>query len=132
MCLAVAGDWIALETLDKGRLRPEGIAAILDGLGPRADSLRRACETLRGENVAATDPPWAGLYLAACELHREAGLEPYRDKIHRIVFTKHYDLGGSHYAYTEGQSDAQRERHFSPARLCACWSWTASTVESAR
>ena len=31
----------------------------------------------------------------------------------RLVFTKHYNMGGSHYAYTEGQSDAQRERHFS-------------------
>ena len=36
-----------------------------------------------------------------------------------MVFTKHYDLGGSHYAYTEGQSDAQNERHFVPGgRLC--------------
>ena len=40
-------------------------------------------------------------------------------KAPRIVFTKHYDLGGSHYAYTEGQSDAQAERHFDAgASLC--------------
>ncbi len=35
------------------------------------------------------------------------------------IFTKHHTLGGSHYAYTEGQSDAQHERQFEPnAALC--------------
>ena len=35
------------------------------------------------------------------------------------MFTKHYNMGGSHYAYTEGQSDAQAERHFVPGTaLC--------------
>ena len=39
--------------------------------------------------------------------------------LRKVVFTKHYDLGGSHYAYTEGQSDAQAERHFVPgSALC--------------
>lgn len=39
----------------------------------------------------------------------------------KIVFVKHYNLGGSHYAYTESLSDAQFEgdRHFNPsAALC--------------
>ena len=37
----------------------------------------------------------------------------------KIVFTKHYNIGGSHYAYTEGLSDAQDERHFIPGTaLC--------------
>jgi hypothetical protein len=36
-----------------------------------------------------------------------------------VVFTRHYNLGGSHYAYTEGLSDAQNERHFVPgSALC--------------
>ena len=47
----------------------------------------------------------------------------------RIVFTKHYTLGGSHYAYTEGQSDAQAERHFVPgAALVPAASATARSV----
>jgi len=32
-------------------------------------------------------------------------LAPYRDRIERIVFTKHFDMGGSHYAYTDAVSD---------------------------
>ena len=37
----------------------------------------------------------------------------------RFVFVKHAVMGGSHYAYTEAQSDAQNERHFSPnSALC--------------
>jgi hypothetical protein len=55
----------------------------------------------------------------ACVRRRAARLAPHRDVLRRVIFTKHYDLGGSHYAYTEGQSDAQRERHFKPgSALC--------------
>jgi hypothetical protein len=38
----------------------------------------------------------------------------------RVVLVKRpYELGGSHYAYTEGQSDTQAERHFAPnASMC--------------
>ncbi len=32
-------------------------------------------------------------------------LAPHRDRIQRIVFTKHFDMGGSHYAYTDAVSD---------------------------
>ena len=36
---------------------------------------------------------------------REKLLAPHIDKIRRIVFTKHFDMGGSHYAYTDAVSD---------------------------
>ena len=36
---------------------------------------------------------------------RDRLLAPYRDRIERIVFTKHFDMGGSHYAYTDAVSD---------------------------
>jgi len=32
-------------------------------------------------------------------------LAPHLDKIRRIVFTKHFDMGGSHYAYTDAVSN---------------------------
>jgi len=32
-------------------------------------------------------------------------LAPYIDRIDRIVFTKHFDMGGSHYAYTDAVSN---------------------------
>jgi len=65
------------------------------------------------------DPRWKELYIRACEARRAARLANLLRQTRRIVFTKHYNLGGSHYAYTEGQSDAQMERHFVPgSALC--------------
>lgn len=62
-------------------------------------------------SVAATEP--------RPDQSRLQRLQHLRDRCPRIVFTKHYNLGGSHYAYTEGQSDAQSERHFVPgSALC--------------
>ncbi|MBM3475822.1 MAG: hypothetical protein FJX75_21350, partial [Armatimonadetes bacterium] len=57
--------------------------------------------------------------VASHEARRRDLLAPHAAQLYRIVFTRHYDLGGSHYAYTEGQSDAQNERHFVPgSSLC--------------
>lgn len=59
------------------------------------------------------------VYLKLCKERRGLRLANLRKKAPKIVFTKHYDLGGSHYAYTEGLSDAQNERHFRPgSALC--------------
>ena len=58
-------------------------------------------------------------YLQACEARRAIRLQPLIEKAPRFVFAKHYNMGGSHYAYTEGQSDAQAERHFTAgSALC--------------
>ena len=82
-----------------------GIQSILDGLIARA--------------LPPDDPQWLALYEKACLQRREARLKPIAQKSRPIVFTKHYNLGGTHYAYTEGQSDAQAERHFLPgSELC--------------
>jgi len=100
-------------------LDPEKIRQVVDVLGPAAGKLRADCDALTRSNVPAKDPRWAALYLAACEKRRELRLQPYREALRRIVFTKHYEFGGSHYAYTEGLSDAQHEAHFVPgATLC--------------
>ena len=58
-------------------------------------------------------------YADACRQRRRARLANLCRQVPRVVFTKHYNMGGSHYAYTEGQSDAQNERTFHPgAALC--------------
>ena len=58
-------------------------------------------------------------YAEACRARRNARLSNLRARWDSLVFVKHYTLGGSHYAYTEGQSDAQAERTFIPgAALC--------------
>lgn len=58
-------------------------------------------------------------YLDTCQKRRDSRLKTLKETYPKIVFTKHYNLGGSHYAYTEGQSDAQQERSFHPgSALC--------------
>lgn len=81
-------------------------------------------------NASPADPRWLELYVDACQLRRLARLEPLSRLSPRFIFTRHYTLGGSHYAYTEGQSDAQAERHFVPgAALClAEWDGRQITV----
>ncbi|MDP6636885.1 MAG: hypothetical protein QGG42_18450 [Phycisphaerae bacterium] len=65
------------------------------------------------------DPRWKKLYISACAARRAARLKSLNATTRRIVFTKHYNMGASHYAYTEGLSDAQAERHFIPGTaLC--------------
>ena len=39
---------------------------------------------------------------------RARRLGPFREKLHRVVFTKHFDMGGSHYAYTDAVSDEDK------------------------
>jgi cytochrome c553 len=60
-------------------------------------------------------PEMAALYIQACEFRREQRLAPMLEKEwDGIVFAQHFNMGASHYAYTEGLIDAQRERHFYP------------------
>jgi hypothetical protein len=100
-------------------LNAEVIGRVMDELGATAAKLRAKLDTLLAAKAPPNDPRWAELYLDACEARRALRLQPHRERLRRIVFTKHYDLGGSHYAYTEGQSDAQNERHFQPgSSLC--------------
>lgn len=117
--LDVVADWMAQDGIDGATLDVQAVVDVVDSLGPDAETLRIQLDSLRQSGVETTDARWGELYLSACEMRRAARLAPYREKLRRIVFTKHYDLGGSHYAYTEGQSDAQAERHFTPGTaLC--------------
>ena len=95
------------------------VGRVLKDLGPAAKPFRETLDQLTKEGVPGSDKRWTDLYAAACRERRKARLQQVTRKYPKIVFTKHYNLGGSHYAYTEGQSDAQAERHFQPgAALC--------------
>lgn len=86
-------------------------------IGDKSNSLKPDFESL--QSVPGADPRWLDLYKKACQIRRDARLQIIAKEAKRIVFTKHYNLGGSHYAYTEGLSDAQAERHFQPgSQLC--------------
>jgi len=111
----IIADWRAQDGLDKGKTLPETVRQATAALGDAAEPLKAAVDGLSTDD----DARWAELYTQACELRRATRLKEMCVKFPAIVFTTHYDLGGSHYAYTEGQSDAQQERHFEPgARLC--------------
>jgi hypothetical protein len=91
----------------------------LGASGKRGEEFRSRRAALRQADVPGSDPRWKELYEAACRSRRELRLRRLVERYPRIVFTRHYNLGGSHYAYTEGQSDAQNERHFVPgSALC--------------
>jgi hypothetical protein len=117
--LEIVADWVAQDGLDGDGLTAEAIGRVLNELGPAAEKFRAEFASVTKTRLPASDPRWAELYLRACEARRALRLQPHHNELRQIVFTKHYDLGGSHYAYTEGQSDAQRERHFQPgSSLC--------------
>ena len=124
---AIVGDWLIQ---DAGRDAPQVFksAAAFDLERRAVDRAMEdaACDTLAAQRdalvaskVPGNDPRWRELYVRVCEARRRERLARLVARYPRIVFTKHYNLGGSHYAYTEGQSDAQAERHFVPgAALC--------------
>jgi hypothetical protein len=73
----------------------------------------------RGSGSPSGDRQWLDLYVRVCEQRRALRLKPLLEKSPRIVFTKHETIRPSFFAYTEGQSDAQTERHFHPgSALC--------------
>lgn len=81
------------------------------------ESLKSELASLAG--VPGTDPRWKELYRKAAVLRRTLRLATARAQVPKLVFTKHPNLGGSHYAYTEALSDAQAERTFLPgSQLC--------------
>jgi hypothetical protein len=95
------------------------IKAVLGELGAAGNDLRRRFERLCETNVRSNDRRWLDLYIEACQKRRTIRIGPLLKKYERIVFTKHFNMGGSHYAYTEAQSDAQHERNFVPgSALC--------------
>jgi len=95
------------------------VEKVLSDLNGAGAQIRSSLEKLKGSRKPGNDPSWRALYVKACEARRAKRLAPMLEKWKRVVFTKHFNMGASHYAYTEGQSDAQAERHFRPGTaLC--------------
>ena len=93
------------------------ILNVLEELGPRGADLRT--ELARLDGAAAHGRPLLDLYVKACQLRRQLRLAPMVAKCRTFVFTKHYNMGGSHYAYTENQTDGHTEWNFHPgSALC--------------
>ncbi len=98
---------------------PEATAMVLEEAGARAGGLRREFDLLLQEGVPAGDRRWLLLYAHACAQRRAARLATLAVHAPRIAFVKRRTIRPSFFAYTEGQSDAQAERHFLPgSALC--------------
>lgn len=110
-------EWFAAapgEVLDRTMVE-EVVAELGQGGKPLEDRLRALVEAKAPQH----DPKWLELYAAACEARRAERLRTLLAESPRVVFTKHPTLRPSFFAYTEGQSDAQHERHFAPgSELC--------------
>lgn len=87
----------------------EKVLLELEQLGERdvAATLRAQMKKLTAAALPATNRAWRELYLQACQRRRVVRLRPLVAAYPKVVYTKHYNLGGSHYAYTENPTDAQ-------------------------
>lgn len=115
----VLADWAQQDGLYAKGERPNRavIAALVQSLGAEGAAISRQLDALRASD--AGDEHWLALYRQACLLRRKRLLDPHAALLKRVAFARHANLGGSHYAYTEAQSDAQAERHFKPgSALC--------------
>ncbi len=58
-------------------------------------------------------------YRSVCATRRAQRLARVKELMPRLVYARHFVMGGSHYAYTEALSDAQAERSFhAGGKLC--------------
>jgi len=95
------------------------IGRVLEELGDAGTARRGEFEMLQKSGEGPDDRRWLDLYAAACQQRRASRLRTVVSKAPRIVFTKHRTIWPSFFAYTEGLSDAQAERHFLPgSSLC--------------
>jgi len=97
----------------------DALAKVLTECGESGKSLQAAAKKLQLEKVPAGAPQWLALYAEACEIRRALRLKTVTEKAAEIVFVKRHTIKPSFFAYTEGQSDAQAERHF-PADSALC------------
>ncbi len=95
------------------------IEKVVAELGEPGRPLRQELDRLAQAGTPTSDRRRLDLYVKACEQRRQQRLKTVLAKAPRIVFTKHRTIRPSFFAYTEGQSDAQAERHFLPdSELC--------------
>jgi len=92
---------------------------------PDTSAINRMLDNVSAKIKVSSEASSAELVAALKKYHQKAESRRQRrlkivyENAPQIVHVKHYNIGGSHYAYTEGQSDAQNERHFSPGgALC--------------
>lgn len=108
------------------------VASVMEELGAVAGPMREEEGRLRAGASSDDEGRWIDLYVRAAALRRGARVGAMRERAPRVVFTKRRTIRPSFFAYTEGQSDAQHERHFLPgSELCLLeWDGAANGVRT--
>ena len=116
----VESDWLRQDAnADPSKVSADLLDRVIAEAPAAADPLHTDIEVLRQENSPPGSRKWLTLYAHAAGLRRQQRLATVLAKTPRIVFIKRKTIRPSFFAYTEGQSDAQRERHFLPgSQLC--------------
>jgi hypothetical protein len=92
---------------------------VIEGIPDDRERLGQAFEQLLQAGVEDGDVAWLRLYAEAAEVRRAGRLAGLARSAPRVVFVRRRTIRPSFFAYTEGQSDAQAERHFLPdSALC--------------
>ncbi len=117
----VERDWLRQDcgTVEPGKIGRDTVRTVIDELAAGDKGMRAEFEAMLGQNTPDGDSRWLELYAKSCELRRAKRLAAVAEKSPRFVFVKRHSVRPSFFAYTEGQSDAQAERHFLPgSSLC--------------
>lgn len=116
----VESDWLRQDCgAGKQTVGRELLGRMIDGLGDADLGLRSEYEALLQQTVPDNDALWLRLYGHACEARRSKRLAGFVSQTPRVALVKRRSIRPSFFAYTEGQSDAQAERHFLPgSALC--------------
>ena len=111
LALMIRLDWIEQDAEAHPEANFLALATrVVDQLAPLDDekstSLQERIDQFSLAGLLPLDGHWMDLYLEACDRRRATRIGPHLHKFPRIVFTRHHDIGGQHYAYTEDVSDS--------------------------
>ncbi|MBT7302897.1 MAG: hypothetical protein HN849_25420, partial [Victivallales bacterium] len=103
-------DWLLQDGFDFAAWAKQPDGALLK---PMVERLLAAGQSASSAWDADDGPAaWADAYLALAQRRRSRRLARLRQVSPQVVFVKRRPVSPSFFAYTEGQSDAQKERHF--------------------
>lgn len=110
--------WFADVSQDPGVER-QMIEHVLAEITNGSPALRSEWTQLSENKNPSNRVQWLEFYAKLCENRRGERLKTVLAQASKMVFLKHPTIQPSFFAYTEGQSDAQNERHFLPnSQVC--------------
>lgn len=86
---------------------PDGIREMILRTASRLERELEVCAVDRETLHTASERELLDAYIALCEARRASRLAGMSAKSPRFIFAKHFNMGSSHYAYTEALSDSQ-------------------------